>query len=163
MKIIKSLKTIIIFATICYANSGFAYNVGNAEKECRLPKFRDLIPPERTKTNPVPEVEPESEIGFTMSSYADPSTLKIVAKKIPLKPTIVDRNTFYKVTAQLPAELNGKYARIDIRVEEQSGKCDSKDGWLIKIKKAASGTTEPVVKEEPTTKVKEAVEVEKVL
>lgn len=141
MKIINRIKLVSILGIVCYSSVTFAYTVGGTDKKCKPPKFRDLQPPERTANSPVPEVEPESEISFTVSPFADPSTIIVNAKKIPLKPNIVDKNSFYLVTAKLPAEITGKYARIDIRAKNQSAECQTKDGWLIKVKEASESAS----------------------
>ena len=147
MKIIKSLTTTIILGTVFFSGSAFAYNAGDTEKKCLTPKFRSFSPPEHTQGNPVPEVDPESEIGFTVSGYADPTTIRATAKDQPLKLDIIDKKSYYKVSARLPAVLNGKFVRIHLKVKAQKGECRAKDGWLIKIKKAADVATEAA----PTT------------
>ena len=137
MKIIKSFKNFGILGIIIFSGSTLAYNPGVPDSECKPPKFRDLNPPEQKKGEPVPEVEAESKIEFTVSGYADPTTLTAIAKDQPLKLNIVDKNSFYQVSANLPAILNGKYARINLRVKAQGGTCIAQDGWLVKIKKAS--------------------------
>ncbi|MCK5830318.1 MAG: hypothetical protein KAH20_08450 [Methylococcales bacterium] len=140
MKIVKILRNITVLSAVLFSSTAFAYNAGNLAKECKAPKFRDYVPPEKTKNTPVPEVEAESKIEFTVSGNADPSTIVAKAKKLPLKLTITDRNSFYLVSASLPAALNGKYARIDLKVKAHGGECFAKDGWLIKIKKASEAS-----------------------
>ncbi len=103
-----------------------------------------MNPPEQVKGEPVPEVEPESEIEFTVSGYADPTTITAFAKNEPLELNIVDKNSFFQVSAKLPAILNGKFARIKLRAKTQGSPCISQDGWLIKI----SNTSEPTKSEE---------------
>ena len=61
-----------------------------------------------------------------------------MAKDQPLKPNISDKQSYYLVSAKLPAGLNGKYARIHLKAKTQKGECRAKDGWLVKIKKAAA-------------------------
>ena len=120
-----------------FASSAHAYNPGKLDDQCFAPKFKTFSPPEKKQDTPVPEVEPEAEIGFTVSGTADPTTIRAVAKDQPLELNIVDKKSYYKVTAKLPAVLNGKYARIHLKAKAQKGECRTKDGWLIKIKKAA--------------------------
>ena len=140
MKIIKSLKKLGILGLILFSNNALAYDPGTPDRECKPPKFRDLNPPEQVKGEPVPEVEAETDIEFTVSGYADPTTLTAFAKNEPLKLNIVDKNSFYQVSAKLPAILNGKFARIKLRVKAQGGSCITQDGWLIKIKNASEPT-----------------------
>ena len=137
MKITKFLLNTAIVGAMLFASSAYAYNAGKIDEKCFAPKFKTFSPPEKTKDTPVPEVEPEAEIGFTVSGTADPTTIRAVAKDQPLELNIVDKKSYYKVTAKLPAVLNGKYARIHLKAKAQKGECRTKDGWLIKIKKAA--------------------------
>ena len=136
MKKSKILNIILVLGTLFFTPSVFAYNAGTLDKNCKPPKLMDFNPPEKTKNTPVPEVASETEISFNVSGYADPTTIKAQAKNEKLDLNIVDRNSFYLVSAKLPASLSGKYARIDIKAKAQSGPCVAKDGWLIKINKA---------------------------
>ena len=146
MKIIKSLNRIIIFlaifSTLAFTGSTFAFEVGGNRNDCRDPKFRSFSPPERINKGPIPEVEPESEISFTVSRTANPKSIRVVVKKQTLKALVVDKNSFFQVSAMLPASLNGKFARIDIWAKSKEGECKSKDGWLIKIKQATEKEVE---------------------
>ncbi len=142
MKIIKGLTTSIIFGSIFFAGSAFAYNAGNTAERCIEPIFRDFIPAEQIKGEAVPEVEAESVIGFSVHRKPDPTTIRAEIKDIKLKLDIDNRKIYSVVTTKLPPELNGKYARVNVYALSQKGDCKSKDGWLIKIKKAADGVTE---------------------
>lgn len=133
-------KTLILFnlmVGIGFSNSVFAYNAGNVENGCKDPRFKTFTPPHKS------EVDPESEISFTVSGYADPTTIKVTAKNVPLELTIVDKNSFYAVSAALPASLTGKYARIHLKANNTT-ECKAKDGWLIKIRDKAAGTEEVI-------------------
>ena len=129
----KSLISISLLVSFGFASSAFAYNSGNTERKCQDPKFKSFFPAHKS------EVDPESEISFTVSGYADPTTIKAVAKNVPLELTIVDKNSFYDVSAKLPASLTGKYARIHVRAHN-TVECKSKDGWLIKIRDKPAGS-----------------------
>ena len=61
-----------------------------------------------------------------------------MAKNVPLKLKIIDRDSFYAVSATLPASLTGKYARIHLKANN-TAECKAKDGWLIKIRDKAEG------------------------
>lgn len=134
----KSLLFASLIASIGFTASAFAYNAGNVDSGCKKPRFKTFTPPHKA------EADPESEISFTVSGYADPSTIKATAKNVPLKLNIVDRQSFYAVSATLPASLTGKYARIHIKANN-TVECKAKDGWLIKIRDKAEGT-EPAAK-----------------
>ena len=119
-----------LIASAGFTASAFAYNAGNIDSGCKKPRFKTFTPPHKA------EADPESEISFTVSGYADPSTIKVTAKNVPLKLNIVDKNSFYAVSATLPASLTGKYARIHLKANN-TVECKAKDGWLIKIRDKA--------------------------
>ncbi len=141
MRKTKCLNITLILGAIFFTHSVFAYNAGSTDKKCKVPKIMNFNPPEKTKDTSVPEVAPESEVGFTVSGNADPTTITAVAKKEKLDLNVIDKHSFYQVSAKLPSSISGKYARIDIRAKAQAGPCVAKDGWLIKVNKA--GGAEP--------------------
>lgn len=98
-----------------------------AEKKCIKPKFRDFSPA------PQSEVAPEAAISFHINHIADPNHVRASAKKIPMKVEVVDKKTFYYVTARLPAEITDGFARIHVEAKAAEGECIGQDGWLIKI------------------------------
>ena len=65
-------------------------------------------------------------------AWADPSTIKLTAKKQALPFTVESTSTFHKIKAKLPASLNGNYVRIDVSAKAVLG-CDNKEGWLVKV------------------------------
>lgn len=132
-----SLKFVCLIASVGFAGSVLAYSAGNVETGCKDPRFKTFQPEPYTPDHKV-EVDPESEISFTVSGYADPTTIKAIAKNVPLELNIVDKNSFYAVSAKLPASLTGKYARIHLKANNSS-ECKGKDGWLVKIRKVAAG------------------------
>ena len=131
----KSLISASLIASIGFSATVFAYNAGNIETGCKKPRFKTFTPEHKS------EVDPESEISFTVSGYADPTTIKATAKNVPLKLNIVDKDSFYAVSATLPASLTGKYARIHVKANN-TAECKAKDGWLIKIRDKAEGSEE---------------------
>lgn len=132
----------MIFAAVLFTGSSYAFEVGGARHYCKPPQFRKFSPPEKIKDQPFVEVEAESTISFVAMGSIDPSTFRVFAKKKVLEPIVVDKQSFYQVSAKLPAEIRSGYARIDIIAQAAKGECMGKDGWLIKIK-------EPVVEIEP--------------
>ena len=131
----KSLISASLIACIGFTTSAFAYNSGNIDLGCKKPRFKTFTPPHKA------EADPESEISFTVSGYADPTTIKATAKNTPLKLNIVDKQSFYAVSATLPAALTGKYARIHLKANN-TVECKAKDGWLIKIRDKAEASPE---------------------
>lgn len=145
MKIIKTLKISFILLALFFTHTAFAFNVGGAVDRCFAPKFKSFSPPERAKNAPVPEVEPQSEISFTVSGNTEPSSIYAIAKGQPLKLNIIDKQSFFAVSARLPAIFNDEYVRIHLRAKAKHGEgdCKTKGGWLIKVKKMAE-VSEPI-------------------
>jgi len=137
VNIIKGLKTSLILSAVFFTGSAFAYNAGNLDEKCPLPTFRDFIPAEQVKGGPVPEVEAESTVQFSVHRGADLTTVRAEVRDLKLKLEIDDRNSYGIIKIKLPASLNGKYARINLyAISQSAGNCEGKDGWLIKVKKA---------------------------
>ncbi len=107
------------------------------EKKCIAPKFRDFLPANKA------EVSSKSAISFHVNRMADPLHIRASAKKIPLKVEVVDKNTFFYVTAKLPAELPEGFARIHVEAKGIDGDCIGEDGWLLKIKGNSAIATTP--------------------
>lgn len=138
MKRIIKLRVLLILGAIFFTNNAFSVYIDDKGRKCVAPKYKSIIPPSRIKGEPVPEVEAESEISFTVSD-AKPASIKIMARKLKLKPTrIVDRDNHHFVTVKLPGELNGKFARLELTAKGKLGVCESKGGWLIKIKEGGA-------------------------
>ena len=137
MKIIKGFKTAIVLGAMFFTGSAWAYNAGNVTEKCVGPIFRDFIPAEQIKGGPVPEVEAESIIGFSVHRKSDPTTIRAEIKDVKLKLEIDHRNIYTIVKTKLPAKFSGKYVRVNLYAKAQKGECKSKDGWLIKVKKKA--------------------------
>ncbi len=151
MKKISHSLHLIALCTFLISAPSFAYDAGDTKELCFPPKFKTFSPPEKTPTTPVPEVDPESKISFTVSGSADMESISAVAKNIPLQLNIEDKQSFYKVSANLPAELSGKFARIHLKATAMKGACDNKDGWLIKIRPQAQAAVENSANEEAAT------------
>jgi len=131
----KSLKLAFLISSIGFTSTVFAYGAGDTNNGCKKPRFKTFTPAHKS------EVDPESEISFTVSGYANPDTIKVVAKNVPLKAKVVYKMSFYAVSATLPASLRGRYARIHVSAEGMLG-CVGKDGWLLKIRdKAEEGAS----------------------
>ncbi len=148
MKIKKSFQLSVVAGMLCgLAGSAYAYSEDDRSRACKNPRFRDFEP------GHLSEVEPGSEVSFHFSSWADPDTLKISTKKIPMEYTVEDRMTFYIARAKLPPSLAGQFARLHLYVKAKEGICRAKDGWLLKIKEAA-----PVVEPEVVDETGETLE-----
>ena len=131
MKIIKIVKSALCMAIIINIGTASAYSPEETEKSCKKPRFTDFNLSEYKAPSNI-ETQPEAEFIIKVSPWADPSSIKLTAKKEPLAFTIQSTSTFHKITAKLPASLTGDYVRIDVSAKAVLG-CDDKSGWLIKV------------------------------
>lgn len=127
----KYLKPILLCGTLLFAHNVAAYDAGTVEEICKKPKFSSFSLSEY-KTSNKQEVAAESAFSFVISNWIDPTTIKLTAKKKALPFTVTDKNSFFLVTAKLPAEYNGQFVRIDVQVNAKLG-CKGLDGWLVKV------------------------------
>ena len=133
MKIIKIIKSNLCLAILLNIGTASAYSPEELEKMCKKPRFTDFNLSEYKAPSNI-ETPPEAEFIVKISAWADPTTIKLTAKKEPLAFTIQSTSTFHKISAKLPASLNGEYVRIDVGAKAVLG-CDDKAGWLIKVAK----------------------------
>lgn len=147
MKLSNSWKHAILLTMLVFAHTTWAETPAEeTDKKCVKPKFRDFAPA------PKSEVAPQSEISFHINHTADPLHINASAKKIPMKVVVEDKQTFYYVSAKLPAELKDGYARIHIEAKAAEGECIGQDGWLIKISdKVSAAANKPAGEHEPAT------------
>lgn len=131
MKVTKIFTSVLFFTTVLFSVSATAYSPEELEKTCKKPKFTDFNLPEYKAPSNI-EISPESELIVKISAWADPTTIQLSAKKVPLDFTVESTSTFHKIKAKLPASLNGSFARINVSAEAITG-CDNAFGWLIKV------------------------------
>ncbi|MGR9116204.1 MAG: hypothetical protein ACU85E_10590 [Gammaproteobacteria bacterium] len=82
---------------------------------------------------PLSEVAPGSEISFLAFGVDTPDHLEVSVKKIPIEITTEFKDTFYIVKGNLPADLKGTPARINVKFKAKNPKCNGEEGWLVKI------------------------------
>ncbi len=131
MKVTKLLKFALFIAVVLSNSAAVAYSPEELEKECKKPRFTDFNLTEYKAPDNI-EIAPESEFIIKISPWADPSTIKLMAKKEALPFKVETNSSFHQVKAKLPASLNGKYVRIDVSAKAVTG-CDDKTGWLVKV------------------------------
>ncbi len=100
---------------------------GSAAGACPKVQFSNFKPEH------LAQVPPESEFSFFALGIKDTDQIQITAKGLPVEITTEKRDTFYKVTGKLPAELKETTARVNIKIVNKFGKCNTEDGWLINI------------------------------
>ena len=131
MKVTKMFKSMLFIAVVLFNGVAAAYSPEELEKDCKKPRFTDFSLTEYNAADNI-EVAPESEFIIKISPWANPSTIKLTAKKQALPFTVESNSSFHKVKAKLPASLNGNFVRIDVSAKAALG-CDDKDGWLVKV------------------------------
>lgn len=144
------MKTTIITSALTIAigflsSSALAYEDERLEEVCKKPKFHDFSLPTYHEPEKI-EVPSESVFEFKVSVWSNPDTIKLTARKEKIPFTVESNSSFHRVKAKLPADLNGKFARINAYVKAVLG-CDEQAGWLVKIadKKGAETAPAPAV------------------
>ena len=133
MKKTKMFQSALIIAVVLFNGTAIAYTPEELEKDCKKPHITDFNLTEYKAPDNI-ELAPESEFIIKISAWADPSTIKLTAKKQALPFTVESNSNFHKVKAKLPATLNGSFVRIEASVKAVLG-CHNEDGWLIKVAK----------------------------
>ena len=131
MKVTKIFEFALFIAVVLFNGEAGAYSPEELEQSCKKPRFTDFNLTEYKAPDNI-EVAPESEFIIKISVWADPTTIKLTAKKQALPFTVESNSSFHKVKAKLPPSLNGKFVRIDVSAKAVLG-CDDKDGWLVKV------------------------------
>jgi len=97
---------------------------GGACVKARLSKFQ----PGHMAT-----VAPEAEFSFVVTGIQSPDQVDVSVKKIPVAITGEDKDSFYLIKGKLPADLKNVTARVNVKVNAKSPRCDAENGWLVKI------------------------------
>ena len=118
-------------AVVLFNGASVAYSPEELEQVCKKPRFTDFNLTEYKAPDNI-EIAPESEFIIKISVWADPSTIKLTAKKQPLAFTVESNSSFHKIKAKLPPSLNGNFVRIEVSAKAVLG-CGDKDGWLVKV------------------------------
>jgi hypothetical protein len=128
---IKMIKPALFIVVALFNGAAFAYTPEELEKDCKKPHITDFNLTEYKAPANV-EIPPESELIIKISAWADPSTIKLTAKKQPLPFTVESNSSFHKIKAKLPASLNGNFVRIEVSTKAILG-CHNEAGWLVKV------------------------------
>lgn len=128
MKIFTAKKVLLFLSCLIFTGSAWAYGGGGggSKTACKKPTFTELSPAN------MEEVAPGSAISFKASARTAPDTLSVTAKKEPVEITVSKNNSSYSVTGNLPASLQGTFARIVVTAKSPSG-CEGNKAWLVKI------------------------------
>jgi hypothetical protein len=131
MNVTKMFKSALFITTVLLNGQAAAYSPEELEQTCKKPRFTDFNLTEYKAPDNI-EIAPESAFIIKISGWADPSTIKLTAKKQVLAFTVESNSSFHKIKAKLPATLNGSFVRIDVSAKAVLG-CENKDGWLVKV------------------------------
>jgi len=78
-------------------------------------------------------VAPEAEFSFVVTGIQSPDQVEVTVKTIPVEITGEDKDSFYLIKGKLPAELKNVTARVNVKVNAKSPRCEAENGWLVKI------------------------------
>lgn len=93
-------------------------------KEARIGKF---IPAALS------EVAPGSDFSFMLFDAHNPNHIEVTVKKIVVPFTFEKKGDVAIVHGKLPESLKGTAARILVKIKGKLPKCNTEEGWLVKI------------------------------
>lgn len=121
---------LVFFHTALFA-ADHSMHGGTGEKKdssaCKPAKIAKFIPA------PLSEVAPGAAFSFIVFDAAYPKQIEVSVKKIAVPVTIEEKEAFILVRGQLPASLKSTPARISVKVKGKTAKCNTDEGWLLKI------------------------------
>lgn len=130
------IKSASVLAILLAAQAANAYQDEKLEEICKKPKFTDFTLPEYHAETAV-EIPPETTFEFKVSGWSNPETIRLTGHKEPIPFTVESNSSFHRIKAKMPADLTGKFVRIDAAVKAVLG-CEEKKGWLVKVAEKAA-------------------------
>lgn len=100
---------------------------GGGESSCLKPQLTKFLPAN------LATVAPGSAFSFYAFNVEKPEQIKVTVKTIPVEVTTEDKEAFFVVKGNLPADLVNTTARINIKVNAKVSRCNGENGWLVKI------------------------------
>ena len=100
---------------------------GAGENGCLKPQLTKFLPAN------LATVAPGSAFSFWAFNVEKPEQIKVTVKTVPVEVTTEDKDSFFLVKGNLPAELVNTTARINIKVNAKIPRCNGENGWLVKI------------------------------
>jgi hypothetical protein len=100
---------------------------GGGESACLKPQLTKFLPAN------LATVAPGSAFSFYAFNVEKPEQIKVTVKTIPVEVTTEDKEAFFVVKGNLPADLVNTTARINIKVNAKVSRCNGENGWLVKI------------------------------
>lgn len=99
----------------------------NTPSTCKMARIGKLTPA------PLSEVAPGSDFSFKVFDVHNPKLIEVSAKNIIIPATIEHKTDFVVVHGKLPEILKGTAARVIAKVKGKLPKCNTEEGWLLKI------------------------------
>ena len=87
----------------------------------------------RIKPEHLSIVAPGSEFSFAASGSNGPNHIHVSIKNQAIPISVEDKESFYWVKGKLPEEIKNTTVRISVSQKAKVSKCDSEDGWLVKV------------------------------
>lgn len=87
----------------------------------------------RYKPEHLATVAPSSEFSFAVSGSNGPNHIHVSIRQEPVKVTVEDKDSFYLVKGNLPADLKNQTVRISVQAKAKFSKCDAEGGILLTI------------------------------
>ncbi len=99
-------------------------NDGTGCKAAKVSKFKPAA---------LSEVAPGAAFSFMVFDAHHPKHIEVSVKKQVVPVTIEEKEAFTLVQGTLPPELKAAVVRIHVKVKGKTAKCNTEDGWLLKI------------------------------
>lgn len=115
------------YAAEHHSGHNMAGGGGGGESGCLKPQLTKFLPAN------LATVAPGSAFSFYAFNVEKPEQIKVTVKTIPVEVTTEDKDSFFIVKGNLPAELVNTTARINIKVNAKIPRCNGENGWLVKI------------------------------
>ncbi len=112
------------FAGAHVEHGGKNPNTGTA---CHPARIGRIKPPALTL------VAPGADFSFMVFDAQSPKHIEVTAKKITVPVTMEDKGDMVVVHGKLPEALKDTAARIQVKVKGKTEKCNTEEGWLLKI------------------------------
>jgi len=108
--------------------AGMSGGGGGSEVACMKPQMSKFVPAN------METVAPGSAFSLNISNVEKAEQINVTVKTIPVKVTTEDKEAFFIVKGNLPAELINTTARINVKVNNPKRPgCSGENGWLVRI------------------------------
>jgi hypothetical protein len=99
----------------------------NTPSACKMARIGKLTPA------PLSEVAAGSEFSFKVYEVHNPKLIEVTVKNSVIPITVEHKTDFVVVHGKLPQTVKGMAARVIAKVKGKLPKCNTEEGWLLKI------------------------------